>query len=84
MTNRHAVSNWIDRLDAHVTPDLARSALLVIDTQVNFLDGAASAIPGTSIPGTSAVRRACRAGSTGRFTQLQGLLQPAADRPVEG
>lgn len=42
------MAGWPTDLDPHVTPELARSALLVIDTQVDFLDGGASPIPGTS------------------------------------
>ncbi len=48
MTQRHAASNWTDGLDHYIAPDLARSALLVIDTQVDFCDGGASPIPGTT------------------------------------
>jgi nicotinamidase-related amidase len=35
-------------VDPHVAPELHRAALLVVDVQVDFLDGGASAIPGTS------------------------------------
>jgi nicotinamidase-related amidase len=35
-------------LDAHIAPDLGRSALVVIDTQVDFIDGGTSPIPGTT------------------------------------
>jgi nicotinamidase-related amidase len=41
-------SNWNDDLDPHLRPDLARSALLTIDVQVDFLDGGALPVPGTS------------------------------------
>lgn len=34
--------------DPHLTPHFERSALLVIDTQVDFADGGASPIPGTT------------------------------------
>ena len=34
--------------DPHVAPELDRAALLVVDVQVDFLDGGSSAIPGTS------------------------------------
>ncbi|MDQ2849320.1 isochorismatase family cysteine hydrolase [Dermatophilaceae bacterium Sec6.4] len=34
--------------DPHTTPQLDRSALIVIDTQVDFCDGGASPIPGTT------------------------------------
>jgi hypothetical protein len=36
---------WPTDLDPHITPELNRSALVVIDTQVEFLDGGASPIP---------------------------------------
>jgi len=39
---------WPTDLDPYITPKLNRSALVVIDTQVDFLDGGASPIPGTS------------------------------------
>ena len=41
---------WLDSgdLDSHIAPELDRSALLVIDTQVDFVDGGASPVPGTS------------------------------------
>jgi nicotinamidase-related amidase len=42
------VQGWPDDLDPHVVPELDRSALVVIDTQVDFVDGGASPIPGTS------------------------------------
>jgi nicotinamidase-related amidase len=35
-------------LDSHTEPHFGRSALLIIDTQHDFLDGGASPIPGTS------------------------------------
>jgi len=35
-------------VDPHTAPELDRSALVVIDTQVDFVDGGASPIPGTS------------------------------------
>ncbi|MGY1605272.1 cysteine hydrolase family protein [Geodermatophilus sp. SYSU D00815] len=40
--------NWPDDVDPFVAPELDRSALLVIDTQVDFLDGGSCPIPGTS------------------------------------
>jgi nicotinamidase-related amidase len=42
------VTAWSTDLDPHIAPELDRSALLVIDTQVDFLDGGASPIPGTT------------------------------------
>ncbi len=38
----------IEQLDPHITPQLAHSALLVIDTQVDFVNGGAFPIPGTT------------------------------------
>jgi nicotinamidase-related amidase len=38
----------IEQLDPHITPQLAHSALLVIDTQMDFVDGGAFPIPGTT------------------------------------
>ncbi|MGY1706235.1 cysteine hydrolase family protein [Geodermatophilus sp. SYSU D00697] len=53
---------WPEDLDPHITPELDRSALVVIDTQVDFVDGGASPIPGTSevVPGIAALLRAYR------------------------
>lgn len=39
---------WVSGLDAYIAPDLSRSALVVIDTQVDFIDGGAWPIPGTT------------------------------------
>jgi nicotinamidase-related amidase len=39
---------WTSGLDAHIAPDLGRSALVIIDTQVDFVDGGACPIPGTT------------------------------------
>ena len=39
---------WPADVDEHIAPEPERSALLVIDTQVDFLDGGSSPIPGTS------------------------------------
>lgn len=44
----HRVTTWVGGLDTHIAPDLSRSALLVIDTQVDFIDGGACPIPGTT------------------------------------
>lgn len=38
----------MEQLDAHITPQLEHSALLVIDTQVDFADGGAFPVPGTT------------------------------------
>jgi nicotinamidase-related amidase len=38
----------IEELDPHITPQLDHSALLVIDTQVDFVDGGAFPVPGTT------------------------------------
>jgi nicotinamidase-related amidase len=48
MKGQSVVAGWLTDLDPHIAPDLARSALLVIDTQVDFLDGGASPIAGTT------------------------------------
>ncbi|SOD97598.1 Nicotinamidase-related amidase [Blastococcus haudaquaticus] len=42
------VSHWPADVDPHIAPEPERSALLVIDTQVDFLDGGSSPIAGTS------------------------------------
>ena len=42
-----AAARWAG-LDPHVAPQLDRSALLVIDTQVDFVEGGASPVPGTA------------------------------------
>ncbi len=42
------MTTWTSGLDVHIAPDLSRSALVVIDTQVDFVDGGASPIPGTT------------------------------------
>jgi nicotinamidase-related amidase len=41
------MGTWPGDLDPHVAPELERSSLVVIDTQVDFIDGA-NPIPGTS------------------------------------
>lgn len=48
MTQRRAVSDWTDSLDLYLAPDLAHSALIIIDTQVDFCDSGASPIPGST------------------------------------
>ncbi|MGY1590792.1 cysteine hydrolase family protein [Geodermatophilus sp. SYSU D00708] len=42
------MGTWPTDLDPHVVPELDRSALVVIDTQVDFVDGGANPVPGTS------------------------------------
>lgn len=42
------MSNPLSDADPHVAPKFARSALVVIDTQVDFLDGGARPIAGTT------------------------------------
>ena len=44
----HVATNWTAGLDPYIAPDLAHSALVVIDTQIDFVDGGASPIAGTS------------------------------------
>ncbi len=39
---------WLGDFDPHCAPELDRSALLVIDTQVDFVDGGTSAVCGTT------------------------------------
>ncbi|RZU31808.1 cysteine hydrolase family protein [Blastococcus saxobsidens] len=41
-------AGWPTDVDPHLAPEPERSALLVIDTQVDFLDGGSSPIAGTS------------------------------------
>ncbi|WP_191282247.1 cysteine hydrolase family protein [Pseudolysinimonas yzui] len=41
------MSTWTD-VDPHIAPELGRSALVVIDTQRDFVDGGASPVPGTT------------------------------------
>jgi nicotinamidase-related amidase len=53
---------WPAAVDPHIAPELDRSALLVIDTQVDFLDGGSSPIAGTSavVPAVSRLVRGFR------------------------
>lgn len=53
----------IEQLDPHIAPQLDHSALLVIDTQVDFVDGGTFPIPGTAqvIPSISRLIEAYRA-----------------------
>jgi hypothetical protein len=39
--------HWKAGLDPHIVPELARSALVVIDTQKDFLDDGSSGVAGT-------------------------------------
>jgi nicotinamidase-related amidase len=57
------MSNWTDDLDRHIAPDLARSALIVVDVQVDFVDGGACPIAGTTavLPAIAALLGAYRA-----------------------
>jgi nicotinamidase-related amidase len=48
VTYSEAISNWAGDLDDYVAPEIARSALVVIDTQVDFVDGGSSPIGGTT------------------------------------
>jgi nicotinamidase-related amidase len=50
VAERHALGSGRDGwdLDRHVAPEFDRSALLVVDVQVDFLDGGASPVAGTS------------------------------------
>lgn len=52
-----------EELDPHIAPQLDRSALVVIDTQVDFVDGGASPIAGTTdvLPAIAVLLRAYRA-----------------------
>jgi nicotinamidase-related amidase len=52
----------IEELDPHITPQLDRSVLLVIDTQVDFVDGGAFPVPGTTqvVPAISRLIQAYR------------------------
>lgn len=42
------MATWPGNLDPYIAPQLKRSALLVIDTQVDFADGGAAPIAGTT------------------------------------
>jgi hypothetical protein len=41
-------ATWPGDVDEHIAPHIAAAALLIIDTQVDFIDGGASPIDGTS------------------------------------
>jgi len=53
-------SNWVAGGDEHVDPEMTTSALLIIDTQADFVDGGASPISGTTaiLPALAALRTA--------------------------
>ncbi|WP_322760839.1 isochorismatase family cysteine hydrolase [Frankia sp. Cr2] len=53
---------WPGALDPHIAPQMASSALLVIDTQVDFVDGGACPVPGTThvLPTITRLLRAYR------------------------
>ncbi len=53
-------SAWVAGVDEHVEPELATCALLIIDTQVDFVDGGASPIEGTTaiLPALASLRTA--------------------------
>jgi len=57
------VVTWPGDLDPHTAPQLEKSALVVIDAQVDFVDGGASPIPGTTqiLPAVARLLRAYRA-----------------------
>jgi len=44
----NAASTWTADLDPHVAPDITRSALIIIDTQADFVDGGSSPVAGTT------------------------------------
>lgn len=48
MSSFESTSNWTLTTDSYVAPEMARSALVVIDTQVDFVDGGSSPIEGTT------------------------------------
>lgn len=52
----------IEELDPHITPQLDHSALLVIDTQVDFVDDGTFPVPGTTqvVPAITRLIRAYR------------------------
>jgi nicotinamidase-related amidase len=48
VTSSESISNWTLSTDSYVAPEMARSALVIIDTQVDFVDGGSSPIEGTT------------------------------------
>lgn len=79
------MGTWPGDLDPHVAPELERSSLVVIDTQVDFIDGA-NPIPGTSevLPAitrlleASTGRRACQSCTSSGSTTATMSTCPAA------
>ncbi|MFW3172164.1 isochorismatase family cysteine hydrolase [Geodermatophilus sp. CPCC 206100] len=57
------MGTWPGDPDPHTAPELDRSALVVVDTQVDFVDGGASPVPGTTqvVPVIGTLLRAYRA-----------------------
>lgn len=57
------MSSWPGDLDPHIAPQPGRSVLMVIDTQIDFVDGGASPIPGTTqvLPAIARLLQAYRA-----------------------
>src|SRR5687768_12590059 len=64
-TVEEEVTVTVQGLDVHIAPELDRSALIVVDTQVDFLDGGASPVPGTTqvLPAIARLLDAYRAAS---------------------
>lgn len=56
------MQSWPEDVDPHIVPELHRSALVVIDTQVDFLDGGTHPVPGTTqvLPGIRRLLQAWR------------------------
>jgi nicotinamidase-related amidase len=48
VTSSESLSNWNAGIDSYVAPEMARSALVIIDTQVDFIDGGSNPIEGTT------------------------------------
>jgi len=48
VTSPESTSNWTLSTDSYVAPEMARSALVIIDTQVDFVDGGSNPIEGTT------------------------------------
>ncbi|EXJ82200.1 hypothetical protein A1O3_06013 [Capronia epimyces CBS 606.96] len=59
----HPTSTWPASVDEHIKPMLDSSALIIIDTQNDFVDGGASPIAGTSaiVPALRSLQAAFRA-----------------------
>ncbi len=53
---------WPGALDPHIAPEITSSALLVIDTQVDFVDGGSCPVPGATqvLPAITRLLRAYR------------------------